>query len=338
MYEIFTETRKRRCLMRISMIYTLVLIGGFQLLFASNSRGQSLEEIIVTIKPADKNLEHLLKDIELQTHLTFAYLPSDVRKYNNIGLQPGKQSVKTALDKALGGTELSYRYVENSIIIFPQRNVDMRKTPELIAGEKNNDLYLPSSSPASKNEVVQTLSNTTPLKIFERRLVRNISGRVVDSEGEPLIGVNIQVKDSSKGTATDFDGNFTLEDIDENAVLVISYIGYQTQEIVVGGRSDIEIVMDPDSQLLDEVVVVGYSSKRQSELSSAVSVIDSEKLQNGVTSSSLGDMLQGKVPGLTISNSSGHPGEEPNIVIRGVGSIGAGYKPLYVVDGIIGGS
>src|SRR5690625_4269474 len=278
MYEIFTETRKRRCLMRISMIYSLILIGGFQLLFASNSRGQSLEEIIVTIKLADKNLEHLLKDIELQTHLTFAYLPSDVRKYNNIGLQPGKQSVKTALDKALGGTELSYRYVENSIIIFPQRNVDMRKTPELIAGEKNNDLYLPSSSPASKNEVVQTLSNTTPLKIFERRLVRNISGRVVDSEGEPLIGVNIQVKDSSKGTATDFDGNFTLEDIDENAVLVISYIGYQTEEIVVSGRSEVTITLTSDAQLLDEVVVVGYGTQKRANLTSSISSVDMDDL------------------------------------------------------------
>src|SRR5699024_4574766 len=185
MYEIFTETRKRRCLMRISMIYSLILIGGFQLLFASNSRGQSLEEIIVTIKLADKNLEHLLKDIELQTHLTFAYLPSDVRKYNNIGLQPGKQSVKTALDKALGGTELSYRYVENSIIIFHRGDVDMRKTPELMAGERSNDLYLPSSSGADDSGIIHVLSATSPLKIFERRLVRNISGHVMDTNGEP---------------------------------------------------------------------------------------------------------------------------------------------------------
>src|SRR5690625_2373061 len=194
MYEIFTETRKRRCLMRISMIYSLILIGGFQLLFASNSRGQSLEEIIVTIKLADKNLEHLLKDIELQTHLTFAYLPSDVRKYNNIGLQPGKQSVKTALDKALGGTELSYRYVENSIIIFPQKDINRSESPELIAGERSNDISMASSSRAFKNEVVQALSITSPLRIFDRRLVRNITGRVVDSEGEPLIGVKIQLK------------------------------------------------------------------------------------------------------------------------------------------------
>src|SRR5690606_5902559 len=88
---------------------------------------------------------------------------------------------------------------------------------------------------------------------------------------------------------------------------------------------------------LDEVVVVGYSSKSLSELSSAVAVVNSEKLQ-GVTSQNLGSMLQGKVPGLMISNSSGKPGQATNVVVRGVGSIGAGYQPLYVVDGIIGGS
>src|SRR5690625_4774748 len=84
MYKIFTETRKRRFLMRISIIYMLLLIGGFQLVLASNTRGQGLEEIMVTIDRAEKNLELLLKDIELQTDLTFAYMPSDVMRYKNI--------------------------------------------------------------------------------------------------------------------------------------------------------------------------------------------------------------------------------------------------------------
>src|SRR5690625_2536325 len=332
MYEIFTETRKRRCLMRISMIYSLILIGGFQLLFASNSRGQSLEEIIVTIKLADKNLEHLLKDIELQTHLTFAYLPSDVRKYNNIGLQPGKQSVKTALDKALGGTELSYRYVENSIIIFPQRNVDMRKTPELIAGEKNNDLYLPSSSPASKNEVVQTLSNTTPLKIFERRLVRNISGRVVDSEGEPLIGVNILVKGTNKGTTTDIDGMFLLEDVDDQAILVLSFIGYESQEVQIAGRSNISITMREDAQLLDEVVVVGYGVQKKVDLTGAVGTLKGEDLADR-KAVQVSQALQGSMPGVMVTRGNNAPGATASIRIRGITTIGDN-NPLIIVDGV----
>src|SRR5690625_196969 len=335
MYEIFTETRKRRCLMRISMIYTLVLIGGFQLLFASNSRGQSLEEIIVTIKPADKNLEHLLKDIELQTHLTFAYLPSDVRKYNNIGLQPGKQSVKTALDKALSGTELSYRYVENSIIIYPRKDINRSESPELIAGERSNDISMASSSRAFKNEVVQALSITSPLRIFERRLVRNITGRVVDSEGEPLIGVNIQVKGSNKGTATDFDGHFTLEDIDENAVLVISYIGYQTQEMTVAGKSNIEIVLVSDSQLLDEVVVVGYGTQKKVNLTGSLTTIG-EKDFDKIKVSQSSQLLAGLSSGLTVTQSSGQPGKDgASLRVRGLGTVSsAGTSPLVLIDGI----
>src|SRR5699024_1937995 len=89
----------------------------------------------------------------------------------------------------------------------------------------------------------------------------SIEGKVVDENNEPLIGVNIQVKGSNKGTATDFDGRFTLDEIEENAVLVISYIGYQTQEIAVAGQTALTIVLAEDVQTLDEVVVVGYGTQ-----------------------------------------------------------------------------
>src|SRR5690625_3733068 len=90
-----------------------------------------------------------------------------------------------------------------------------------------------------------------------------VVGIVTDQEGEPLIGVNIQVRGSSKGTATDFDGRFTLEDIDENVVLVISYVGYQTQEVPVAGKSNLDIVMVSDSKLLDEVVITALGIERE---------------------------------------------------------------------------
>src|SRR5699024_3352510 len=104
---------------------------------------------------------------------------------------------------------------------------------------------------------VNRLTTLSAKDLYHKRFVFSVSGTVTDQEGAPLIGVNIQVKGSNKGTSTDFDGNFTLEDIDENAVLVISYIGYQTQEISAAGRSNITITLISDSQLLDEVVVIG---------------------------------------------------------------------------------
>ncbi len=105
----------------------------------------------------------------------------------------------------------------------------------------------------------------------EHAVAITISGLVTDQEGEPLIGVNIQVKDTNKGTSTDFDGRFTLEEVDENAVLVVSYIGYRTQEVSVAGKSNLVISMTSDSQLLDEVVVVGYGTREKGRLTGSVS-------------------------------------------------------------------
>ena len=171
------------------------------------------------------------------------------------------------------------------------------------------------------------------------KVALTVSGTVTGQEsGEGLPGVNILVKSSNTGTISDVDGNYSINVPDEGDTLVFSSIGYTTQEVAVNGRTTIDIALTEGVQSLDEVVVVGYSAKRQSELSSSVAIVEEEELQEGVVSQDLGNMLQGKVSGLTISNSDGRPGDDTNIVIRGVGSIGAGYEPLYVVDGVIGGS
>jgi TonB-linked SusC/RagA family outer membrane protein len=164
-----------------------------------------------------------------------------------------------------------------------------------------------------------------------------VSGKITDQNGEPMPGVTVSVPGTGAGTASDMDGNYSIT-VPEGSTLVYSFIGFETQKVVVGDQSIINITLTEDMSSLDEVVVVGYSARRQSELSSSVAVVDEEALKNGVISQNLGTMLQGKVPGLTVSNTGGRPGESTNIVIRGVGSIGAGHSPLYVVDGVIGGS
>lgn len=159
-----------------------------------------------------------------------------------------------------------------------------------------------------------------------------ITGKVIDEEGEPLIGVNIQVKGTSKGTTTDFDGDFSFEDIDENAVLVISYIGYQTQEVAVDGRSFITITMTSDAQLLDEVVVVGYGSQIKKAISGSVQTIGSKEFKD-VPVAQMSQKLQGRLAGVQIKQTSGRPGEGMSVRIRGQMSVSGGSTPLYVVDG-----
>lgn len=164
-----------------------------------------------------------------------------------------------------------------------------------------------------------------------------VKGAVRSSDdGLPMTGVSVFERGTSNGVITDSGGNYTIRVQNENSVLVFSFIGFQEQQITVGNRSVINVTLDVDNELLDEVVVMGYSNKSKNEISSAVTVVSSEKLMD-VTSPTIGDMLQGKVAGVSVTKSSGAPGAEPTVRIRGISSMSAPQSPLYVVDGIIGG-
>ena len=163
-----------------------------------------------------------------------------------------------------------------------------------------------------------------------------VKGTVIDADAvEPLIGVSVLVKGTTQGTITDFDGNFELT-VPDKATLQLSYMGYKTIEIRAVSEP-MRIVMESDALQLQEVVSLGYSAVKKAELSSAVVTVSAEQLTD-VTSSDIGNMLQGKVAGLTVTNASGQPGDAAQIRIRGTGSITAGSDPVYVVDGVMGGS
>ncbi len=162
-----------------------------------------------------------------------------------------------------------------------------------------------------------------------------VKGKVIDADGsEPLIGVSVLVVGSTSGTITDFDGNFEIT-VPDKAVLQFSYIGYKTIE--VRAVETMNVIMESDTQQLQEVVSLGYSAVKRAELSSAVVSVSADQLTD-VTTSDVGNMLQGKVAGVQISNSTGQPGAGAQIRIRGTGSITAASDPVYVVDGVMGGS
>ena len=163
----------------------------------------------------------------------------------------------------------------------------------------------------------------------------NVKGMVIDADGsEPMIGVSVVVVGTSTGTVTDFDGNFELT-VPDKATLQLSYIGYKTIEL--RAVPEMQIIMEADALQLQEVVSLGYSAVKKAELSSAVVTVSAEELTD-VTTSDIGNMLQGKVAGLTVSNAGGQPGDAAQIRIRGTGSINAGSAPIYVVDGVMGGA
>src|SRR5690606_31699277 len=143
-----------------------------------------------------------------------------------------------------------------------------------------------------------------------------VTGQVVDQDGSPLIGVNVLVDGTNKGTATDVDGRFVLEDVNENATLIFSYIGYQTQEFVLNGRSNISITMVEDLQTLDEVVVVGYGTQKKSDLTGTVASVGSERLEN-VPNLDIAQAIQGAVPGVMMQTSSAGAAPGEVLMIRG---------------------
>ena len=159
-----------------------------------------------------------------------------------------------------------------------------------------------------------------------------VSGTVVDTAGEPVIGASVIVKGTSTGTVTDFDGKFSIPGVANNASLEISYIGYKTQVIPVAGKSTINVTMQEDNALLDEVVVVGYGVQRKSDVTGALTRVNEEQLNNRPVSNAL-EALQGKAAGVDITSSE-RPGTMGSITIRGTRSLNASNSPLYVVDGI----
>lgn len=158
-----------------------------------------------------------------------------------------------------------------------------------------------------------------------------VSGTIVDENNEPLIGVTLMVKGASAGTVTNLDGNYTIQ-APENGTLVVSYIGYENQEIKVNRRNRINVRMNPSAVALDEVVVTGYGSIRKSDITGSVASVSAESISK-VAATSVTDALMGKMPGVQITTADGALDAEVNIRVRGGGSITQDNSPLYIVDG-----
>ena len=161
---------------------------------------------------------------------------------------------------------------------------------------------------------------------------KTVTGTVTDGTGEPLIGVSVQVKGTSTGAITDLDGKFSISGVNSGSTLVVSYIGYSTQEIKVGNQTTFEITMTDDAQLLDEVVVIGYGAVRRKDLTGSVATVDADVLA-AVPVASATEALTGKMAGVQITTTEGSPDAEMKIRVRGGGSITGDNTPLFIVDG-----
>lgn len=176
------------------------------------------------------------------------------------------------------------------------------------------------------------LLNCIPLWVFSQSL--SIHGVVKDAQGETIIGASVLEKGTTNGTITDFDGNFSLQ-IASNAILQVSFVGYKTEELPVNGKTSFNIVLKEDTEVLDEVVIVGYGIQKKKLVTGATVQVKGDDLQKLNTVSALG-ALQSQSPGVNITQTSGMPGEGYKVNVRGMGTIGSS-APLYAIDGVAGG-
>lgn len=295
------------------------------LAIANTSTAQSLENIYISGTWENINLEKAFSNIQHQTNLSFTY---DRKLVQSIRISKSNDRIALVdlLKYICGQANLKFSIFKDIIYVIresPDPSISI--TPHHI--EVPQEAKLVRLVKEQAFQVVYQLSETAP------QLDKIVQGQVRTNEGEPLIGATVVVNETGQGTVTDTDGSFSLLIADGTEItLVISYVGYESQQLKVNGNTRIDIVLKEASADLDEVVIVGYGTQKKVNLTGAVSQVTGEDFVEERQVLSLGQALQGVVPGLTVSKGNGVPGDGYNFNIRGVTSLNGG-SPLILVDG-----
>ena len=248
----------------------------------------------ISLTLENKSTRDVIREIERVSEYRFFYNEDLQGLDQKISINTSDANIQTVLNEIQRQTSIHYVIKENNQIV-------------LSAGVKSNKTQQVGDS-------------------------RIIKGTILDATGMPVIGANVMVKGTTNGTITDMDGKFSLE-VDKNAILVVSYIGYANQEIKVGNQNTLSITMKEDAEALDELVVVGYGTVKKSDLTGSVGSVSMEDVNKvGITSADRA--LQGQVAGVQVNARSGQPGESMMIRVRGGNSLSGGNEPLYVIDGM----
>jgi len=205
---------------------------------------------------------------------------------------------------------------------------------KLKKGVINVDKLLNQSIHTEDFSIILSTDNTIFIKKKEKAQQKTISGQITDEFNSPLEGVSVLIKGTNKGVVSDFEGKYALRGIKNNTVLVFSSLGYKNKEIQVGNKTVINVQLEEDLESLEEVVINGYQTKSKRETSSAVTVINTKAL-DVVGSSSIENMIQGQIAGVSVVNSSADPGSAPRIRIRGTATLSGNAEPIWVVDGVM---
>ena len=285
-------------IMRVSLLNIILAVAVMSLARASDLSAQILDKK-VSIDLQNVTLRAALTRIERAAEVKFLYHSNLISSRDRVELSVSEERLADVLEQILGPRHIRFEAEGNQIIL----------TKETIG------------------RLVRSLRNSV-----EEAQDRLVSGTISSEGNEPLPGVNILLKGTTQGTTSDFNGNYSLLVPDENAVLVFSFIGYETQEVMVGSRTNIDVSMTLDTRTLEEVVVVGYGEMEKRDITGSVAQVSSEELQ-AIPVFNVEQALKARAAGVQVTQNSGRPGGRIEVRIRGGNSMIGDNQPLYVVDG-----
>lgn len=294
------NTNNYKQILRVMRLTLSMSFLSIMFSYATTSHSQETE---LPLHLKSTTIKEACKEIEKQTGFVFVFADNtDEALVRKVNVRVNSKSISNILDDLLSNTGLKYKIVDKQVVVYKEeRKMNTLETRKII------------------------------LEKIVQQVKRTITGKIIDKNGEPLIGANIIEKGTTNGTVTNVDGVFSLQTA-EGAVLLISYIGYLPQEINSIGRNNFEITLQEDTQSLEDLVVIGYGTRQKKDLTGAISQINSEEITKRVALSPEYAM-QGKMAGVFVSNPGSDPNARPTIRIRGVSTLGYN-DPLYVVDGI----
>jgi TonB-linked SusC/RagA family outer membrane protein len=292
----------KKCLLKhviyMTKLFTIAFIFlclSISFLLASNGNAQvkSIEEVSVHIALHEVSVVKAFKELEKNTQYGFVFASREIKGLPLISFQSSGESLYDVLTKIALQTNLAFKQIDENI------HVKLEEKLAVVEADKVEDI--------------------------------TISGTVKDQNGEPIPGVTVSVPGTGFGTATDIDGKYSLV-VPDGATLVFSFIGFVSQRVVVGSESLINVFLREDTSSLDEVIVIGYGTQKQREVTGSISTLEAAQLEDQPVGQFV-QKLHGRIPGVQINQASGTPGGGMAIRIRGASSINAGNDPLYVVDG-----
>ncbi|MDX1942933.1 MAG: TonB-dependent receptor [Saprospiraceae bacterium] len=295
-------------LMRISLAQLLFagLFAGMSYAHPAFSQKVLSEKLSFNVE--DKKLCELLFLIEKQVDVHFSYLPKQIEADRKVSLQANNESLEKILNRVFKKTDIRFE-------VFGSKQILLSKVP-IERFENLNFETLPAVAPRPVTRPDFT-----------------VKGTITNTNGDPLVGATVLLEGTTKGTVTDINGQFSLDlsDAESTGNLLFSFVGYTTVSVAINNQSTINVTLQ-EGEILDEVVVVGYGAQKKSSLTGAVSSVNQKDLK-ALPVISLTQAIQGRVPGVSITNNSS-PGSDPIIRIRGIGSISLNPNPLFVIDGV----